>query len=171
MSADSAKAVTKENAIQAFREYRAAVKLISSIHTELMQSSLTDNSIGEVVIPKKELENYRQARKHLEQSITLNPYFPEVYVFLANSYWEIEEDLDKVVIFYSKALELDRDYSEVISARGHVLTLLGRIEEAQRDLETLTKLDSEFADSLRSDIATAKAKREQDAAGNPLDAQ
>ena len=162
VSADTRKVVTKDEAQKAFREYRTAVKLITSIHTDLMQSNITSDSTDEFEIPKKHIGNYKLARKHLEASIKLNPYYPEAYVFLANSYWEIENDLKKVVVYYSKALEFDPEYEGVVSARGHVLTLLGRIEEAEKDLETLKGLNSEFTDSLRNDIATAKAKKAQE---------
>ena len=167
VSADTTDAVTKDKALKAFREYRTAVKLISIIHSDLMRSTISTDSKEEFNIPKKDIESYKRARKHLEESIKLNPYFPEAYVYLANSYWEIENDLEKVVTYYSKALELDPEYAEVVSARGHVLTQLGRVKEAGNDLNTLVRLESEFTDSLRKDIAVAKAKKAQEKKPEP----
>jgi tetratricopeptide (TPR) repeat protein len=158
--ADDAGTLTKKDAIEAFRHYRAGVKMISAIHADLMQLSITAEPNEGVKIPKERIGAYEQARGHLEKSIALNPYFPEAYVFLANSYWELENDLAKTAEYYGKALEIDPDYDDVISARGQVFVLLERIEEAERDLQRLEALGSAFAKSLREQIAALKAKRE-----------
>jgi tetratricopeptide (TPR) repeat protein len=160
-SAENPDTMTKENAIEAFREYRTGVKLISGIHTDLMQTSITADPADEIEIPKERIEDYKLARKHLEKSVTLNPYFPEAYVFLANSYWEIENDLQKTVEYYSRALEIDPDYDDVISARGQVFVILNRVEDAEKDLERLEALDSDHAPPLRKQIAELKTNSEQ----------
>ncbi len=156
---DNSDSLTKLDVIQAFREYRTAVKIITAIHSDLMYTSLTTDNSDEVNIPKERLEDYKRAREHLERSITLNPFFPDAYLFLANSYWEIEDDLHKTVDYYNKAIEIDPDYDDVISARGQVFIALKQIEEAERDLLLLEALDSEFAEALRYQIAELKYKR------------
>ena len=162
--ADTPETVTKENAIEALREYRTGVKLISAIHTDLMQVSFAADPAEELEIPEEQIRDYKKAREHLEKSIALNPYFPEVYVFLANSYWEIENDLQKTVEYYSKALEIDPDYDDVISARGQVFIILKQIEYAEKDLKRLDALKSDHAQPLREQITKLKDNSEQDSA-------
>lgn len=159
-SGDDSESVTRQNAIEAFREFRVAAKLISAIHAELMQASFPGEATEELEIPKERLADYKQARKRLERSAALNPFFPEVYVLLANSYWEIENDLEKTVDCYGKALKLDPDYDDVLSARGQVYLLMERVEEAERDLRRLEALKSEHAPSLREQIAELKGRGE-----------
>ncbi len=159
--------MTKENAIEAIREYRTGVKLISAIHADLKQFSFTTDPADEIGIPKERIEDYQRARKHLEKSVALNPYLPEAYVFLANSYWEIENDLQKTIEYYSKALDLDPDYDDVISARGQVFIILKRIEDAEKDLQRLEALESDHAPPLREQVAELKTSSEQPGTGQP----
>ena len=150
-SADNPDSVTKENIIAASREYRTAVKLISAIS---LQSSFVG---GNTERPKEGLEDYERARRHLKQSIALNPYLPEAYFYLANSYGVIENDLQKTVEYYSRALEIDPDYADVIYSRGNAFISLKRIEDAEKDLRRLEALKSSHAPSLRERIAKLKS--------------
>ena len=148
----AAEVVTKEDAIQAIRDYRAASKLIAGIHMELMRIDLGEK----LEIPKARIEDYKRARKLLEQSVARNPYFPDAYLLLANSYWEIENDLARTVEFYTKALEVDPEYDDIISARAAVHLQLNQVEAAEKDLERLVALGSEHADPIREEIARVK---------------
>lgn len=153
--------VTKEDAIAAFREYRRGVKLITAIHSDLMQASWTATADKKLEITAQQKVDYQQARKHLQKSISLNPYFPDAYVVLANSYWELENDLQQTLTYYNKALEIDPDYDDVISARGQVLILLKRVADAEKDLQRLEALESDHAPALREQITELKAQRKQ----------
>ncbi|BDS06812.1 hypothetical protein NT6N_18520 [Oceaniferula spumae] len=149
--------VTKEQAIEAFQEYRAGVKIVTAIHKELIQRGFDAEEDGEIKMKPEQLTKYKVARKHWQKSVGLNPLFPEVYVFLANSYWEIENDLPTTIQYYNKALEIDPDYDDVISARAQVYLLLKQLDAAEKDLLRLEALDSEHAESLREEITKLRA--------------
>lgn len=147
-----AKPLTKQEAVEAYKEYRIGVKKILSVQQEILGASFANDGGKKIEIPEHRVADYKAARKHLEKSASLNPYFPEVYVFLANSYWELENDLEKTVEYYSKALDLDPDYDDVISARGYVYTLQGKRDLAMRDLKKLEELKSPHVDGLKDEI-------------------
>ena len=148
--------VAKQDVVAAAREFRTAVKLITDVHT-----AMAGNASENFAVPKSKIVVYQRARKHLEMSIDLNPFYPETYVYLANSYWEIEYDLDRTIKTYSKAIDLDPTYDDVISARASVLVMLNRIADAKKDLQRLESLKSPHAVMIRTEIASHKEGREQ----------
>ncbi|QDV40693.1 lipoprotein NlpI [Stieleria neptunia] len=154
--ADEPQSVTKQDVVAAAREFRTAVELIKDVHT-----AMAGNAPENFAVPKSKIVVYQRARKHLERSIDLNPFYPDVYVYLANSYWEIEDDLDRAIKTYSKAIDLDPTYDDVISARASVLVMLNRIADAKKDLQRLESLKSPHAAMIRTEIATHKEVREQ----------
>ena len=155
----SERKVSKSDALDAFREYRKAARMIVDVHKKHMAKILPDDPDAEAKFSKDLIAQYLQARKHLEKSIAHNPYFPDAYLLLANSYWDIEDDLQKTVEFYTKALEIDPEYADVISARAQVYILLARVKDAEQDLLKLDKLKSEHADPLRAQINEFKEQQ------------
>ncbi len=147
------KPVPKQHVIEAAREFRKAVKIIADV-----QSAITvSNPSVEIAIPKSRRTDYLRARKHLRRSIDLNSYYPETYVFLANSYWELEDDLVMTIKYYSKAIDLDPTFDSVISARAAAFIQIKRIKDAEADLARLDELKSEFASQIRREIEELKA--------------
>lgn len=158
VAADVSNKVSKEQAGEAFREYRAGVKIITKIQADLMQRGLVAEPMVEIEMLPEQVLEYKKARKHWLRSVALNPHFPDVYVFLANSHWEIENDLVKTIDYYTKALEIDPDYDDVLSARAQVYLLLKQTDAAEKDLLRLEALDSEHAEPLREEITKLRGK-------------
>lgn len=144
--------ITKEQALEAYAEFSTGSRIINGIHQGLMADSLAeeDEDLG---FSEEQVADYLKARKHIEKSIEINPYFPEAYLFLANSYWEIEDDKDSVIKYYTQALDLYPHYEEVLVARGQIYSLLEKRDLALKDLEVLTELDSTFAWALQAELS------------------
>jgi adenylate cyclase len=88
------------------------------------------------------------ALKEFSRAIAIDPGFALAYAGLADTagvlymwYEKDEANLKRADEASLKALELDPDLAEAHAARGHVLTLRKRYEEAEREFETAIRLD------------------------------
>jgi tetratricopeptide (TPR) repeat protein len=103
-----------------------------------------------------ELERYREARDSLQQSIEMNPYFPDAYVLLGNAYSEIDGDIDAMLRYYDDAISLDPDNDEFHNARMTHHLSTGDLDQALIDLEHLERLQSGYAQSMREHYEEAR---------------
>lgn len=155
---------SKQKAIAALSEFRAAHRLISALQKQAMDRWFTqelDESIG---YTDDELADYRLAREHLLRSLELNPFDPTVHWLLANAYGEIDGDTSKQMEYYNLSLELDPDDDDVLVARMGMHMEAGRLVEAERDLIHLERLGSYHAAPMTEHLRKAKENGGQDTA-------
>jgi tetratricopeptide (TPR) repeat protein len=96
------------------------------------------------------MKDYCNAKKYLEKSLKLNDKDTETYLLLAAASYGLKED-DKVIVYYSKAFELDpiqplADLRSSAAAVG-VHVQRGQFEEAKNILD----LQQEFFPELKTD--------------------
>jgi adenylate cyclase len=90
----------------------------------------------------------KPALEEFSRAIAIDPRFALAYAGLADAagvlymwYEKDEVNLERADGASVRALELDPDLAEAHAARGHVLTLQKRYEEAEREFETAIGLD------------------------------
>ncbi|MCC9603335.1 hypothetical protein LOC67_22525 [Stieleria sp. JC731] len=154
--------ISKQDAIAAISEFRAAHKLISALQKQAMDRW----SAGEdFAYTDEELANYKAARDHLLRSLERNPFNPTVHWLLANAYGEIDDDTSKLMKYYNSSLELDPNDDDVLVARMGMHMKAGRFGDAQRDLIRLQQLGSSHAGPMAEHLRKAKDN------GEPADAR
>ena len=161
--ADTEATLPVESVKSAFREWRIAMDIIVTPEFDAEDYSAKPG------YPTLEpyFKRWRKTRPHLEKAISLNPYFPDAYALLARSYWEVGDDLPKAVELYSKALELDPEYGQMLLDRGQVYLHMDDIKKSEEDLARLEALKSPHAETLRGQIAESKLEGKQDAPDKP----
>ena len=154
--------VSKQNAIAALSQFRAAYRLISALQKRAMDR-WSEQELDEVIgYTDEELADYRLAREHLLKSLQLNPFNPTVHWLLANAYGEIDDDTSTLMKFYNSSLELDPDDDDVLVARMGLHMKAGRLAEAEQDLIHLERLDSYHAAPMAEHLRKAKENGEPD---------
>ncbi|GEM_PF-1595624 len=165
--------MTKEQVIEANCELRKAEKLINHVSNELFERDLINDFMEGENLPEDLRIEYLSARVLLESAVAKNPLLSDAYNLLANSYWEIENDLERTLFFQGKALDLDPENETLIHSRTLVLMDLGRLDEAEREVERLKEKGFEIGDDLANRLARLKLGREMDRrreSGSRLDA-
>lgn len=89
---------------------------------------------------EKEIDAYKRA-------IKLNPKRPEFYFNLSNSYYEIGENLNAVNAL-KKAIELRPEYLKTHYGISKIYSEINENETAYGEVETVKKLDKNFARKL-----------------------
>ena len=77
--------VSKQNAIAALSEFRAAHRLISALQKRAMKRWSEQKPEKAISYADDELYDYRVACEHLLRSLELNPFNPSVHLLLANA--------------------------------------------------------------------------------------
>jgi tetratricopeptide (TPR) repeat protein len=99
--------------------------------------------------------DYKAAIKSFKRVLDANPNHALAYTNMAYSYRKLG-DYKRAVSLYEKALALEPNLPEAHEYMGEALLALGRIEEAQKHLLILEKLDPKLAEELREEIARRK---------------
>jgi non-specific serine/threonine protein kinase len=88
------------------------------------------------------------ARQMFTRAIEIDPNYARAYAGLADCcsflqfYWEPSDaNLRRAEAVSRKAIELDPDLAEAHAARGHVLSLTGQNQEAEKEFEAAIRLD------------------------------
>nr|WP_143547944.1 hypothetical protein [Rhodopirellula sp. SM50] len=154
--------ISKQRAIAALSEFRAAYRLISALQKQAMDRWSQQELNESIGYTDDELSDYRVAREHLLRSLELNPFNPTVHWLLANAYGEIDNDTSTLMQFYNSSLELDPDDDDVLVARMGLHMKAGRLNEAERDLIHLERLGSYHAEPMAKHLRKAKVNGEPD---------
>ncbi|HET6616586.1 MAG TPA: tetratricopeptide repeat protein [Gemmatimonadota bacterium] len=92
-----------------------------------------------------------EAVRMFQRAIEIDPRFARAYAGIADAaayrytfYDRAAENLEQADAASRKALELDPDLAEAHSARGHVVTLQKRYDEAALEFETAIRLDPQL---------------------------
>lgn len=144
--------ISRQQAIEALREFRVASSIISIIHVNAgrrWSDGIVNSAPEPCAYTDVEIDDYRRARQHLLKSLSLNPYFPDTHWMLANSFEEIDNDKDRLLQYYNSCLDLDPAFDDVIVARMGVLIKNGDLKAAEKDLLSLERLGSHHAISMR----------------------
>lgn len=164
--------VTKSEAIAALQKYRAASHIIRQLVHSLFgcwedglrswMAGDSDESADEQIpsYSDADLEHYRVAKSLLQESVALNPYFPDAYILLANAYREIDDDVEQQLENYNLAVSLDPDDDEFLNARMALHMDLNNLDAAEGDLLQLERLKSRYADSMRQHFDEARKATE-----------
>ncbi len=86
--------------------------------------------------------NYRKAAADLKQAIAIDPQYSAAYVYLGRVQNALYEDGDALVSF-RKAIEIDPDYMEARTSFAAALLDQGDLDEAIRQLDVVTRHNSE----------------------------
>jgi tetratricopeptide (TPR) repeat protein len=102
-------------------------------------------------------KQFAQAQSKFEQAIKLDPEFAEAYNNLAFVLRKQgTANFSKSLAYYNKAIELKPKLAEAYMYRGVLYTQMGRKGDAQADLATLKKLNSQLAKELEEYMETGK---------------
>ena len=128
--------ITPSNAREAIRLFRDAVNRIRLLQRTAIprwedgmpvwfsDEPPSDSCEDAFTYDEHELASYRDARDLLLQSIELNPYYPDAYLLVGNAFAEIDGDLDSMLQYYDRAIELDPNNDEFRNARmAHCLAV------------------------------------------------
>jgi adenylate cyclase len=126
-----------------------------------------------------------EALRMFAQAIEIDPGFARAYAGIADAaaynytfYDGASSQLERADAASRKALELDPELAEAHSARGHVLSLQKRHDEAAREFESAIRLDPQLYEAyffyarseyLRGDMARTALLYEQASAVQPED--
>jgi Flp pilus assembly protein TadD len=102
-------------------------------------------------------KQFAQAQSKFEQAIKLDPEFAEAYNNLAFVLRKQgTANFPKSLAYYNKAIQLKPKLAEAYMYRGVLYTQMGRKGDAQADLATLKKLNSQLAKELEEYMETGK---------------
>ncbi|WP_037201997.1 hypothetical protein [Rhodopirellula baltica] len=158
------KAVTRNDAVAALAELRVAIRLIRSLQRSALprwSDGMIDwfydagTSDDPIVYDDAELESYRLARTHLQNSIRINPNDPTAHALLGNAFAEIDGDAERQLDCYCKSLALDPDDDGIVVARLGWYISNGQLNDALVDLLHLESLDSDHASPMRTHYENA----------------
>ena len=79
------------------------------------------------------------AEKHLSKTVELLPEESRTHISLGDVY-RAKQDLNKALVSYNKAAELDSKDAVAVSKAGHANTFLGNFEEARTNFRNAAKL-------------------------------
>jgi len=146
------KHVSRQNAIDALREFRIAHRMIAGIHGRFGKrwtDSIGSGLHSDIEFSEDEIQEYKVARDHLLKSLSFNMYFPDTHWMLANAYEEIDRDTGRMLQYYNSCLDLDPCFDDVIVARMGVLLSQKNFAGAEQDLLCLEELGSVHAEPMR----------------------
>ena len=89
---------------------------------------------------KGSVENYHKAAEHFEKAIALDPKYSQAYLYLGrvqNAYFEDQKSIASL----KQAIDLDPDYAEARASYAAALLDAGDLDEAIRQLNTVTRRD------------------------------
>ena len=98
-------------------------------------------------------QSYRTTKQPLRAVQTLNNALrtrkgtPSIYFLLGESYADLDRDLPAAAA-YREAIELDREFARAWFGMGRAYARLGRKDEYEKALKTLSKLDPALAKQL-----------------------
>lgn len=99
----------------------------------------------------KARREFQKAAEDFKQAIALNPDMPEAYNNLGYSYRKLGK-LDDALAAYAKAIELDTYFAQAREYRGETYLAMGELSKAQYELNFLTQIKSQYADTLAKSI-------------------
>ena len=129
---------TLQSAKQAVAYFEAAIERDPEFalpYAGLADVYLVNTAAG---LPRMEAE--RRARAALTKALALDPQLAEVQTALGSLLWA-DWDFAGVEKAYARAIELNPNYAEAHHWYAHLLVELGRIDEAQREMEAWLALD------------------------------
>jgi tetratricopeptide (TPR) repeat protein len=86
-------------------------------------------------------ENYKKAIAHFDKAISLDPKFSQAYLYEGRAYSSLFDE-QKSQAAFRKAIEIDPDYLEARASLAGSLLDTGAVDEAIRQLNTVTQRDS-----------------------------
>ena len=140
--------ISRQNAIDALKEFRVAEKIIAGLHASVIER--WDGTVPSAAgFSGDEIDQYTIARNHLLKSLSLNMFFPDTHWKLATAYEDIDQDMENALQYYNSCVELDPYNDQVIAERMSVLLQRGDTVAAERDLLSLENLGSPLVKSMR----------------------
>jgi tetratricopeptide (TPR) repeat protein len=96
---------------------------------------------------KGRTENYRRAVDELQKALQLDPNYSQAALYLARSYNALL-DQENAKKFFQRAIEIDPDYMEARASFAGMLLDIGDVDEAIRQLNTVTRRNSDSAQAF-----------------------
>lgn len=134
------KKISSKDLILAYQIYNKASHKIDLLMNEVLNDSYLKEEIN--FLTKNQIIIYKESRDLLLKSIELNPFHPDVYLYLGNSFWDIENDHEKTLEYFQKALDIYPLNEDILIARITLLINLKKFELAKNDLEKLKEIGS-----------------------------
>jgi tetratricopeptide (TPR) repeat protein len=89
-------------------------------------------------------ENYKKALQHFDKALAIDPKFSQAYLYEGRAYLSLFDE-QKSQAAFRKAIEIDPDYMEARVSLAGTLLDTGAVDEAIRQLNTVTQRDSSNA--------------------------
>jgi len=111
-------------------------------------------------------ENYRKAAEQFERALKLDVTYSRAALYLARTYSALYEQ-DKAEQYFRQAIQIDADYAEARASFAGMLLDTGNVDEAIRQLNTVTGRQS---DDAMANYLLAQAYRMKDLYPESIDA-
>jgi len=111
-------------------------------------------------------ENYRKAAEQFERALKLDVTYSRAALYLARTYNALYEQ-DKAEQYFRQAIQIDADYAEARASFAGMLLDTGNVDEAIRQLNTVTGRQS---DDAMANYLLAQAYRMKDLYPESIDA-
>jgi len=132
----------REEIVYPGRDSTVSIKIL--IARRRPKAALDELNHGIEFYNKGFADNYKKAIAHFEKAIALDANFSQAYLYTGRAYNSLFEE-PKSQAAFRKAIEIDPDYLEArVSLAGSLLDT-GAVDEAIRQLNTVTQRDSSNA--------------------------
>ena len=111
---------------------------------------------GIALMPNRKVDEMREAARHFERSIQIDPDYAQAYVALADAYQLLREyaggsagDADRIADYLDRALKLAPDLGEAYASRGSFERDTGKFAASESDFQRAIVLAPSYASGFQ----------------------